>query len=396
VAEQVRQFDHLDPAAAQGIHSFLAGLRRYCPVARSERHGGFFVVASQDAIVEVGKDHRRFSSAVAGLGAVMLLPEWDETHALLFELDPPEHTAWRKIMQPFFTPEVAAAYEPHITEITRKIVNELRPRGQGDFVRDLAVLIPVLVVARMLGIPRERHDEFSRVARTFFAAGSLPPEQARSAVEQYLGFLQEQVRGRRGHNGDDLLTRVINAKVGDQAPTELQQVKFAFLMVAAGHLTTVDTIANTLLVLARDQELRQRIITDPALIPALIEESVRYESSVAATGRAVLEPTMLAGVALRRGDKLLLTWGSGTRDEKYFTDADQFRLERHQGRQLAWGAGVHRCLGRHLARVELGVVIREVLHAMPDYRLALAPGEQVETTYGVIRGVRSMPVTWTP
>ncbi|MBP2328861.1 cytochrome P450 [Kibdelosporangium banguiense] len=88
--------------------------------------------------------------------------------------------------------------------------------------------------------------------------------------------------------------------------------------------------------------------------------------------------------------------GSCTRDEKHVTDADQFRLERDQGRHLAWGAGAHRCLGQHLARVELGVVIREVLEAMPDHRLALAPGQQIETTYGVIRGVRSLPVTWTP
>lgn len=392
--EQIKNFNHHADGVAATIHPFLAGVRSSCPIARSEHGGGFFLVASQDFIVEVGKDHGLYSSAVRGLGAVMLLPDWDDTRAMLFETDPPEHSRWRKIMQPFFTSaNVVPQYESHIRTVTRRVLSDLRPKGTGDLVEDLAARIPLLVVAELLGIPAEQHEEFSAAARRFFAAGSLPADEARSAAERYLAFLRAQINARRGVQGDDLLTCVVNARLDESpAPTELELLKFLFLMVAAGHLTTCDTIANTLYVLAQDRQLRERIISDPSLIPDLIEESTRYEAAVAATGRTVMKDTVLGGVALSAGDRLLLLWGSGTRDERYFTDPDQFDIDRDQGRQLAWGAGVHRCLGQHLARLELRIVLEEILACIPDFELV--PNTPITTTYGVTRGVTALPARW--
>ena len=185
-----------------------------------------------------------------------------------------------------------------------------------------------------------------------------------------------------------------NTEIDGRHATDHELLKFAFFMVAAGHLTTTDTIANTVLVLARDAPLRRRVAATPALIPELIEESVRHESAVAATGRTVRGDVTLGTVALSPGDRLLLTWGSGNRDERYFPDGGQFRLGR--GRlpvpQLGWGAGAHRCLGIHLGRLQLRVVLEELLRAIPDFRLV--DGVEPERTYGVIRGVRALPMEW--
>jgi cytochrome P450 len=296
-------------------------------------------------------------------------------------------------MQPFFTSAHVERYEPHIRAVTRRVLTALRAKGSGDLVDEVATRIPLLVAAELLAIPADQREEFSAVARRFFAAGQLPADEARSAAERYLAFLRAQIDARRGSQAEDLLTRVVNARIDEhEAPTELELLKFLFLMVAASHLTTSDTLANTLYVLAQDRPLRARIIADTTLIPDLVEESARYEAPLAATGRAVREDTVLGGVALSAGDRLLLLWGSGTRDEQHFTNPDQFDIDRDQGRQLAWGAGVHRCLGQNLARLELRIVLEEFLTLMPDYELV--PDTPITTTFGVTRGVTALPARW--
>ncbi|HEU4580973.1 MAG TPA: cytochrome P450 [Polyangiaceae bacterium] len=393
VIQRAKDFDHLDSAVAEGIHGFLRQLRSSCPVARSEKYGGFYVVSTHDRIMEVGSDHARFSAACEGLGAVMLMPEFAETKAPLFELDPPKQTEWRRLLQPFFSSTAVARHEPYVRAVTQRFLEPLRARGHADFVAELAVLIPPIIVGELFALPEEERPAFSLLVRSFFAAGSLPEKEARELAARYGAYLRQLVAGRRGHQGSDLLTAVVNTPVSGRLANDAELLKFAFLMVAAGHLTTTDTIANTLLVLAEDGELQQRVRENLDLVPALVEESVRYESAVAATGRTVRVPTTLEGVKLDVGDRLLLTWGSGARDETRYEDPDRFLVDRAQpSRHIGWGAGVHRCLGMRLARLELRVVIEEILRAVPPFRLAT--NARIERTYGVIRGVRAVPAVW--
>ncbi|PRY40323.1 cytochrome P450 [Umezawaea tangerina] len=385
-----KDFDHLDPAVARVIHETTAELRRGCPVARSGAHGGFVALTKQADIITAAMRHDEFSSAVDGIGATMLLPGTGGVNAPLFESDPPEHNDWRKLMSPFFTPTAAAEHEERVRVLTRRVVRELRPQGRSDLVADLAARIPPVLVAVLLGVPPEQHDDLARHARSMTSATSAA--EAAAAGEAFADFLSAQIRDRRGRPGSDVLTAVVNADFGRGPASDGELLKFAFLMVAAGHLTTTDTIANTALVLALDPELRGRVVADPALIPELIEESVRHESAVAATGRRVLVDTRIGEVDLKPGERLLLLWGSGNRDEDVVDDGDVFRLGRGRGRQLGWGAGVHRCLGQHLARVELRVVFEELLAAIPSFELE--PGFEPERTFGVLRGVRALPVRW--
>ncbi|MBP2326595.1 cytochrome P450 [Kibdelosporangium banguiense] len=387
-----KDFDHLDPRTAPRVHDVLALFRRSCPVAHSAAHGGFYVVTKYDHIKHVAQRADLFSSAVDGLGAVVVVPGVDGVLAPLFELDPPEHTFWRRHLQEFFSPVGAARHEPYIRRLTQEAVAGLAPLGRADFVTDLAQRIPPFVVGALLGVPEADRPALSSLTVGLFGAGTV--EEAQRIGRDYAEFLLAQIEARRGRDGDDLLTSAVNTEIGGRHATDGELLKLAFLMVAAGHLTTVDTIANTLLVLAQDDALRRRVTADLSLLAEVVEESVRHESAVAATGRTVRADTSLGDVPLSAGDRVLLAWGSANRDEQRFPDGAQFRLDR--GRlpvpQLGWGAGAHRCLGMHLARLEVRVVLEEVLRAIPDF--SLADGAEPERTYGVIRGVRSLPVEW--
>lgn len=385
--EWVARFDHSAPGVGEVIHDRTAELRERCPVARSDAHGGFHVVTRAREIRQVATDDATFSSAVEGLGATMVLPTPEGVSAPLFDSDRPEHTRWRRVMRPFFSRSAAARYEPHIRSVVRSVLAGLRPRGEADLVADFAAVVPPLVTAAVLGVPEDRREEFSALTRELFTS---PPA---GSAHRPAGLLLDLIRARRGEaEHRDVLGAVVNAKVREVDEDAL--LKHAVMLVAAATLTTADTIANTALVLGTRPGLRRRVLADPTLIPILVEESVRHESAVAATGRTVRRDTALAGVTLRQGDRLLLLWGSGNRDADLFPDGDVFRLDRPRPDQhLGWGAGPHRCLGVHLARLQLRVVVRELLEALPDFEPV--PGYRAERTFGALRGLRALPVRWT-
>ncbi|ONI88162.1 hypothetical protein ALI22I_20120 [Saccharothrix sp. ALI-22-I] len=384
-------FDHLAPGVGDVIHERTAELRSACPVAYSGAYGGYFVVTGWDEIDRVAKDDDTFSSAVDGLGATMVLPQSEKVTAPLFESDRPRHSVWRRAMQPFFTPAAAARIEPEIRRLVREVLARLAPRGQADLVAEFAAVVPPLVTATILGVPDARRGEFAVLTRGLFGATS--PEQAAGAGGRLAALLTGLIGERRGAPVRDVLGAVVNTTVDGVPATDEELLKHAFLMVAAGTLTAGDTIANTALVLATDAGLRARVLADRTLLPAVIEESVRHESAVAATGRTARRDTVLAGVDLVRGDRLLLVWGSANRDRTRFPDGERFRLDRaHPTRHLGWGAGAHRCLGMHLARLQLRVVFEELLEVLGDFEPE--EGFAPRRTFGVLRGLRSVPVRW--
>lgn len=389
VRDRARTFDHLDPAQAATIHETLAAFRKTCPVAHSEAHGGMYVVTRFDDLRHVARHGDTFSSA-AEVGAVVVAPETGGVIAPLFEQDLEEHAGWRRHLQPFFTPPAAAAHEDYIRRVAREVVAGLAPRGQADLVPDLCAKIPPLVIASLLGLPEEQRPTLAALVHGLAAADSAAAAEA--IGREYTEFLLAHIRSRRGKTGSDVLTSVVNSEINGRLASDHELLKFAFLLIAAGNLTTTDQLASILLELAQDPALRRRVAAEPGLIPQLVEESVRHESAVAATGRTVVRETELAGVPLRPGDRMLLTWGSGNRDEEHFPDGDEFRLGRPRRPHLGWGAGAHRCLGLHVARVELRVICEEFLAAIPEF--TLPEGFEPERTYGVIRGVKALPVTW--
>ncbi|MFC6094974.1 cytochrome P450 [Saccharothrix lopnurensis] len=387
-----KDFDHLAPGVGDVIHELTAQLRADCPVARSSSYGGFFVVAGAREVGLVAKQDQTFSSAVEGLGATMVLPALERVAAPLFESDPPVHTLWRRAMQPFFTPAAAAAYEPGIRRVTGEVLVGLAPRGHADLVAEFAMVVAPLVTAAVLGVPDADRAMFAALIRDLFTE-ALSGQAGGSAGQELAEVLLELVRARRGAPVHDVLGAVANTFINGVPASDEELLKHAFLLVAAGTLTSGDTIANTACVLGSDPDLRARVMDDRTLLTAVVEESVRHESAVAATGRTVRHSSTLSGVDLVEGDRVLLLWGSANRDEALFPDGDRFRLDRpYPGRHLGWGAGAHHCLGKHLARLQVRVVLDELLEVLGDFEVE--PGFTPRRTFGVLRGLVTLPARW--
>ncbi|SES30273.1 Cytochrome P450 [Lentzea xinjiangensis] len=393
LGDEIAPFDHQDPQLADTLHERLADLRERCPVAHSTAHDGFWLLTRQDDVTAVAKDGATFSASVRGLGAAALFPGSENTVAPLFESDPPVHTRWRKVLQPFFTLSAVQAHEPFIRQLTDQVIGALAPRGQCDVVSDLAALIPTVVIGEVMGVPRQRHHELAQLGLGLMAPTS--EQHGREAATGLVDFLRREIAERRGRVAydSDPLTAVVHAVVDDRRATDDELLKHAFIMFSAGFTTTVDTISNLMLLLAQDPATRQRVIDQPELVTELIEETVRHEPPIVATARTVLVPTTLRGVDLDVGDRLMLAWASACRDEQYVTEPAQFRLDRpRQGRDPGWGAGVHRCMGTRLARLQLRIVVEKVLAAIPEF--AVAPDTTPQRTTGVLRGVRHLRLIW--
>ncbi|WP_103354828.1 cytochrome P450 [Amycolatopsis sp. CA-128772] len=385
-------FNHLDPAVAQTAYETLGAIRRGCPVARSGELDGFVLVTGYDEIREAAQAPERFSAYVDGLGASAVVTELREAVAPMFETDAEHHHQWRRALATFFTPAAAAAQQQYVRAICRETLQELIPRGAGDLVAGYTQQVPPLVIGRVLGLGELERAWLSEHVRALYGAQTLTDTQQIGRV--YADFLLEQIRDRRAHPGSDLLSCMVTTDVDGRTTGEDELVKMTMLMVAAGHLTTADACATATLQLLEHPALRELVAADSGLLEAFVEELVRHEPAVAATGRTATTDTYLGRMPLSPGDRLLLAWGSANRDERHFADGDVFRLhrERTPTPHLGWGAGEHRCLGRHMARVEVRVMLEELLRAVPDVRLQ--PHANVRRTFGVIRGVAALPVQW--
>ncbi|WP_328442862.1 cytochrome P450 [Amycolatopsis sp. NBC_00438] len=384
-------FSHLDPAIAETAYDTLGAIRRGCPVARSGELDGFVLVTGYDEIREAARASDRFSAHVDGLGAAAVVTEMREAVAPMFETDEEHHHQWRRLLQDFFTPAVAAEQEQYVRAVCREVLQELIPRSEADLAEAYTQQVPPLVIGRVLGFTELERAWLSEHARAFYGAETLT--EARQAGQIYADFLLEHIHESRAHPNRDLLSQMVFSEVDGRAARDDELVKMTMLMVAAGHLTTADACATAILVLLENPVLRELVAAEAAALEAFVEELVRYEPAVAATGRTVTTETELGGVPLSPGDRLLLAWGSANRDERVFADGDVFRLDRDGAApHLGWGAGEHRCLGRHLARVELRVMLTELLRALPGLRLQ--SGAAVRRTFGVIRGVAALPVQW--
>ncbi|MFJ9782504.1 cytochrome P450 [Amycolatopsis sp. NPDC101161] len=350
------------------------------------------LVTGYDEIREAAQAPERFSAYVDGLGAAAVVTEMREAVAPMFETDDEHHHQWRRALMDFFTPAAAAAQEQYVRAICRETLQELIPRGAADLVSGYTQQVPPLVIGRVLGLSELERAWLSEHVRALYGAETL--SEAQQIGRMYADFLLGQIRERRAYPGEDLLSRMVTAEVDGRIPGEDELVKMTMLMVAAGHLTTADACATAILQLLEDPALRERVMGDVGQVEAFVEELVRYEPAVAATGRTATVDTQLGGMPLSPGDRLLLAWGSANRDERRFDDGEAFRLDRERSRtpHLGWGAGEHRCLGRHLARIELRVMLEELLRALPDF--CLQPDATVRRTFGIIRGVAALPVRW--
>ncbi|MFD1152378.1 cytochrome P450 [Saccharothrix hoggarensis] len=363
-----------------------------CPV--SLRHGQrAHLVTRYDDVRAVLRDHGRFSSDPSTPGFPQLRPVVDREAApgSFLVTDPPEHTRYRRMLTGEFTVRRMAALRPEVERITAERLAALRsgPRP-ADLVTAFALPVPSDVICLLLGVPVSDQEFFSTRSRAHLDR-SLSAERVRSALEELHGYLADLVRARRADPRDDLISRLVR----EPGLSDEEAVGMTVLLLVGGHETTANSIALSVLALQRERAWWDALVADPGLVENAVEELLRYLSPVHhGVVRAVAGEAAVGGTALGAGDGVIASLFAANRDPAAFPDPDRLDLRRNARAHLAFGSGVHQCVGHLLARLEMRVALRALVTGLPDLRLAV-PFEDVEFRFDApIYGLRSLPVTW--
>lgn len=323
----------------------------------------------------------------------------DELAMHMLNSDPPDHTRLRLLIAKAFTGRTVERLRSRVEEITGGLLDAMAGRTTVDIVRDLAVPLPVTVICELLGVPEADRDDLRRWSDAFVSAGGGPAvnEAARDLTE----YLTTLIAGKRDHPTDDLLTSLIQVRDEDgDRLSEFELVSMASLLLTAGHETTMNLIGNGIFALLRHPDQLAALRADLALLPHAVEEFLRYESPVGnATLRYTTEPVRLGDVTIPARAVVLLSLGSANRDGTRFADADRLDITRESTRHLAFGYGIHFCVGAPLARLEAQVAIGRLLERFPDLQLAVDPAHLRWKDSVFLRGPAELPVSlraWTP
>ncbi len=312
-------------------------------------------------------------------------------------MDPPRHTRMRGLVSRGFTPRRVAELEPRIRALASAYIDRFAARGACEFVADFAGRLPMDVVSEMLGVPESDRDMlrgWSDLVLHREEGVRGVPKQGVEASARLLQYFFQLVASRRKQPGEDLASALLRVEVDGDRLDEKDIIGFCYLMIIAGNETTTKLLANALYWLERNPAARAEVSANPALIAPWIEETLRYDNSTQLMARTATVDIELHDRKIARGDKVLLLIGSANRDERVFADADRFDLHRDTSESLAFGRGIHFCLGAALARLEARVSLEEVMRRLPDYRVTTSGLRRVHSTN--VRGFSALPLEFTP
>jgi cytochrome P450 len=392
------EFDHHSEIHASGPWPIWADLRSRCPVAWTESHGGFWVVSRHDDVQSALRDWETFSSVheTNGRFGGQAIPPYADRISFV-EMDPPESTRYRRLVQGELSPRRVDGMRPFIHEVAAACLRARSTGGVIDLVADYVNQVPAKVILAMLGFSPEDWHLFAEPSHALNHAtpGTAEHDQALRTLEAAGAVVARTVDARCQHPQDDLTSALAHAEIDGERVGRDDVVEMIYVLIMGGLETVTGTMGNALAYLDRNRAARQLLATEPERIPAACEEFLRFFTPSRAIARTLRTETELAGVRLRPGDRVLLGLGSGNHDETVFEDPEAVRLDRDCRRQLTFGSGVHRCPGDRLARVELQAVIEEALRLIPDYTIDHArtvPYRIMPMTTGFV----TMPATFTP
>ncbi len=314
----------------------------------------------------------------------------------IHNFDPPDHTRLRSLVTTAFTVRRVELLRPHIQAIADMLLDRVDGANTIDVLAAVAHPLPSLVICEMLGVPEADRPRFSRWTEdiAFLLFPPVHPRRLKTgevAAAQFMAYVRDLIEHRRAAPADDLLSALIAAEEhGDRLSIDELIANVVFLF-SAGHQTTRDLVGNGLLALLRHPDLKLRVAADPSLLPALVEECLRYDPSVTATVRRARDDTTVAGTPIAAGDRLILSISGANRDPARFPDPDRFDIDRLNNEPLAFGGGIHYCLGAALARAEAQIVFGTLLRRYPKLELAEQTVQWRETW--IFRGPVSLQVT---
>jgi cytochrome P450 len=384
-------FDIEDVSLAENFEGVLDDLVARCPVARSTVGRGYHVINRHADVRKVGQDWRTFSSADGWLlnappgGSIPILPE---------DLDPPYHDTWRRVLNPFFAPTSVARVEGVARGYARELIDNFAAEGECEFVADFAAKLPGLILFNaIVPVPVEDLPQLFRDIDTY-SFGPLDERiPAFTRVYDYLNLFLK-ARGTEEPRGDviDVINEGVD-KNGEPSPWE-DKVHILLDVIFGGLATTTHAMSGAIHHFATHPETRRDLVAHPELIPNAVEETVRLYPPVVAPARTVTKDVEIGGVQLKAGDRVALNYAAASRDPRSCVNPAEFDIRRTDIVQTAFGVGVHRCLGAHLARLELRVTIEEFLARIPDFEPR--PGTRPTYESGQLRTMKNLWLRWEP
>ncbi len=360
---------------------------------------GYYALVKHAEILEASRHPDLFSSARGSTSLIDLPPEFNEYFGSMINMDDPKHARLRRIVSRAFTPKMIKKFEEDVQLTAEAIVADLIATGPCDFVRQVSAKLPLKIICQMMGIGDEHYDMVLRNTNIILAGGD--PEFLSDNMDEAIGqiltagadlaaLVTDLAAARQSDPGDDLTTALATANVDGEQLTPAELASFFILLVVAGNETTRNAISHSLVLLTDNPEQRELLLADfEARIAGAVEEIVRYVSPVIWMRRSLTRDAVVNGYQFREGDKVALVYWAANRDESVFTDPVKFDITRSPNPHLGFGgAGSHFCLGAHLARREITVMLRELLLRVPQIR---ASGEPDRLLSSFINGIKHLP-----
>ncbi|GAB3077907.1 cytochrome P450 [Nocardioides zeae] len=388
--EIATDFDVHSPAVADVAYERYAAMRAERPVAHSDLYGGHYVLTRYEDIHDVCRNPGVFSSESVNVPGSI----GQDGPMIPIEVDPPDHTTYRQIITPLFSPKRMRAMEDHILEIVTELLDAMEGKEQVDFLNDFAKPLPTRVFLAMMGWPQEHAEQFHEWVDVIVlgvpgASEEEAMEARMGAAMQVYAYFAEMMdeRDEQDVPEDDITQILLDGSFGDRDLTQFEILNILFLLLIAGLDTVKGALCHSVIYLAEHADQRHQLAEDPDVIPAAVEELLRYESAVI-PARVVKEDVVVGDVQLRAGDKILIPFGAANRDPEVFEEPDEVDFTREPNPHLAFGAGPHRCVGSHLGRLELRIAFEELHRRFPDYRLD--PDRPPVRHMSQIKGVASL------
>lgn len=376
-------------------YPYYAQLRRVNPIYKTRfpdgQHG--WLITGYTEAVKALKEPRFIKDFSKLYGGSM-----DEmsvfTQNMLFS-DPPDHRRLRGLAQKAFTPRVIEGMKERIEEITDQLLNDMEQKEEVNLIDDFAFPLPIIVICEILGVPSEDRDKFRIWSNSLIEGSSGEPGVSiYQHMNDFISYLREWFSETRREPKDDLISKLIAAEEAGDRLTEKELYGLVTLLIIAGHETTVNLIGNSFLNLLKHPEQKELLRRNPELIDQAIEESLRFDGPVEfSTSRWASENFQFAGKEIRRGELVVVALNAANRDSDKFQEPEVFNISREKSPHLAFGTGIHHCLGAPLARLEGKIAISKLLDRFPNVRLRVPESELVWRPGMIVRGVKEIPVT---
>jgi cholest-4-en-3-one 26-monooxygenase len=382
-------------------HALFKELRQGCPVHWTKEigefpeEGGFWSVTNAEDVHAVSRDWQTYSSEAGGITVISAIFPLELTRAMFIGMDPPKHDRVKALFQAGFTPKRIAAHEQAIREIVCKTLDGLNGRESCDLVNDVAQPVVSRVIGSFMGIPEEDDATWARLMNSTLGAGDpdLNPAGIEAVMEKEVPEIFERcgrmIAARREHPTDDLTSVLVHAEIDGQKLEEHEIVMGFFLLVAAGNDSTKATYCSGMRALMEDPEQRALVLDEPALVPGVVEESLRMFPAFAHFRRTATRDTELGGKQIKAGERVVMWYASSNRDESRYEEPDRFDARRSTEHQAFGAGGRHFCLGTALARLELRILFEETLRRFPKMEIA---GKCLTVESAFINQLKTLPV----